>query len=356
MIKPNRHINYEMISLARESRGLSQTELAERVGISQGEISKIEQGLHLVKEDLLTKLAHALEFNLSLFYEDERFIAPNVIYYRKRKSLPKKDLAFVDANLAIRKIHIKKLLKSVNLPDKLEFYSTSEYGGPEDIARIVRQFWEIPKGPIFNLMNYVEDAGILVLELDTEIPKLDGMVISNGRERPFIYLNSTSTGDRQRFNLAHELGHLIMHISVIPKADIDIEKEANRFAAELLLPEEEFTVSATGRWIDLAFLAELKMYWKVSMQAIIERLKTLEIIDEKRHKSLYVQISRAGYRKNEPPCGVYRETPSLVKELIDTYINDLGYTIEDLANLFHLSIPEFQRIYMRDPSRFKVIR
>src|SRR5690606_22384920 len=114
-----------------------------------------------------------------------------------------------------------------------------------------------------------------------------------------IYINKDASADRQRYTLAHELGHLIMHCGkYIPTVE-EAEVEADRFASEFLMPELEIKHQLNSR-LSFSQLGDLKRYWKCSMSSIVMRAHKLGIIGKDRYTSLYVQLSRAGYKKKEP--------------------------------------------------------
>ncbi|MDF2437776.1 MAG: hypothetical protein K0Q95_2152 [Bacteroidota bacterium] len=338
-------INYKTFEIARVSRGYSQKEFAERLNVEQGTVSKIERNILGVKEDLLERISAVLNYPISFFYEDIILLSPLLTHYRKRKSLATNVLDTIEYNLFIRKHFFKKLLKSVDIPNRILHLNTYDNGTPEDIARLVRQKWNIPRGPINNLTRVVETAGIIVLQIEYNDNKLDGELLPDEDYLPVIYLNKNLSGDRQRFTLAHELGHLIMHYAkdFIPSMTDNFEEEANRFASEFLMPENDIKASFYGG-VSFPQLADLKRYWKVSMAALIRRGKDLGMINESRYKSLMIQLSRAGYRKSEPEFDVKKETPTLIYQLIKVHLDELGFTSEELATLLCVTQSELNSL------------
>lgn len=343
-----------MVELARISRGLNQKQLAELIGVQQGTISKIEKEQLNVKEDLLVKIVEVLKYPESFFYENINILSPYPAYYRKRKSLSASELAYLEANLYIQKHLLKKLLKSVDLPNKIEYLSTHENGSPEDIARYVRRYWNIPKGPIKNLMQYVEAAGIIIIQIETRDDKFDGEVVPDEDGLPIIYLNKNLLGDRLRFTLAHELGHLIMHTgSYIPTIIDDTEDEANRFASELLMPKLDILPDLDFN-MNLHSFVDLKRYWKVSMKALIRRARDLGFSPEK-YNSLNVQLSQQGFSKKEP-IDIPIEKPTIFKQLLDIHFTELEYTTEELASVLCLRPEELKSYYDFYSNILRVIR
>ena len=204
-------VNSDMIVLARESRGLTQSELSSLLKISQGKISKVEQGLLNANDEFLEELSHILNYPKEFFYGESK-IHSGLSYHRKRMSLSAKLLNEIDAKINIRVIHIRKLLKSVEfINNNIPFWDIEEHTTPEEIAKKLRHFWKIPKGPIANLIEIIEANGGIVVMFDFQTKKIDGLSLHIEDLPPIFYLNNSIPGDRLRFTLAHELGHIVMH-------------------------------------------------------------------------------------------------------------------------------------------------
>jgi Zn-dependent peptidase ImmA (M78 family) len=150
-------------------------------------------------------------------------------------------------------------------------------------------------------------------------------------------------GDRQRFTVAHELGHIIMHsLSEFPNEES--EKQADEFASELLMPRLD--IAGNFNKLSLERLMDLKKYWKVSMQALIYRAKSLNRISAYKAQILWKQISMYGYKKNEP-IKIEKETPRIFAELVDSHKQELGYSENELSSLLNLKADEFRNKYSK---------
>jgi Zn-dependent peptidase ImmA (M78 family) len=145
--------------------------------------------------------------------------------------------------------------------------------------------------------------------------------------------------DRERFTLAHELGHLVMHTTTISE---DAEHEADEFAAEFLMPAAE--IRAQLRGIDLGTAYSLKLAWKVSMGALIRRARDLGLVSESRYKSLNVMKSKKGWHRNEPGT-LDHEEPTVIKALIEVHLDEHNYTVNELADTLGLREAEFRELY-----------
>lgn len=352
LFKKKKEVNYKMVVLAREARGISQTDLAEALSISQGNLSKIEQGIYPVNDDLLIKISSVLSYPESFFFEQIDKLPVNQQFHRKRKTIQKKYLTQLDSNLTIKRLHIKKLLQSVEIEDKIPRLNIEEYGSPEVIANKLRLHWKIPNGPILNFVSILEDNGLIVI-YTTSFEKLDGMAVPDEENIPIIYLNKTAPPDRQRFTLAHELGHIVMHSNYIPMVNDDVEDEADRFASEFLMPTKEFKTTMMGRKMNVDDLAELKHYWQVSMASMLYKLSKLNLITPQKNRSLNVELSRRGYKKIEPRAGVQIDSPTLFNELVEAHLNELDYTKKELSEILHITVEELESTYPLP--RFKVV-
>jgi Zn-dependent peptidase ImmA (M78 family)/plasmid maintenance system antidote protein VapI len=336
-------VNHKSIVLAREAKGLTQNELASLLEIDQGHLSKIEQGLRDVPPDVLERLSSVLEFPTSFFLDKCETYSFSPVYFRKRKSLPVKFFTQFKANLELRRFHIEKLLASAEIETDLEFVEPDFKYSPEDIARYYRHKWKISEGAISNLVEILEDAGIIVVKLPFNHDKLDGITFFTSNNHPIIYINYETTPDRMNFNLAHELGHLIMHINFAPTSDRDTEKEAHRFASEFLMPEAE--IKPFLKSLSLKELADLKRMWNVSMAAILYKAHDLKTISDNQYTYLNIQLSKAGYKINEPLLGLKKHEPYLLNELFETHINELDYSKSDLADLLKVNIAYLNNVY-----------
>ena len=129
--------------------------------------------------------------------------------------------------------------------------------------------WRMPIGRVRGLASWVESAGCLIIEHDFGTERVDGLS-QWVDDHPLLFINRTVPTDRKRLTIAHELGHLCLHTHEVGE---DVEGEANRFAAEFLMPAE--VIKPQLRNISLGRLIDLKRLWGVSMQALIERAYTL---------------------------------------------------------------------------------
>lgn len=333
--------NHEMLILARQARGMTQAKLAKNSGVSQSTISKIEHGNRQLSIDDIAKFSVALGYPPEFFERSgNQYGQGTVCHHRKRQSLGAEKLRQIHASMNVTRMATSDLLNGVELNPSYSFprMEVDDFGSPEKIAQLVRLNWQLPLGPIKSMIGLVEAAGGIVVPCDFGTDKLDAISQRPEAQPPFFFVSTTAPGDRLRFNLAHELGHIIMHSEPAPGQ----EDEANAFAAEFLMPAKE--IKPQLRKLDMAKLADLKRHWKVAMQALIYRARTLGTITERQERSWFMRFNKLGYRKNEP-VETAREEPTLIRRVVDFHRQQHGYSDAELSRAARLSEREFQSLY-----------
>lgn len=349
-------VNHNMIVLARESRGLSQAALADQLGVTQGRVSKMESGLLAVPDEVLQKFTEVLDYPPSFFFQPGPLLGVGVaeVFHRKHQVVAKRLLNKVYASVEIRLRNIDALLRATEIEVNLPQMPVEDYqGGPAEIARLVRSTWNMPRGPVSDMVMQLEDAGIIVVEVMFETRKMDAISRWVPGLPPVFFINRDMPKDRSRFTLAHELGHMVMHKHPTP----DLEAQAHQFASEFLMPERD--VRADLLDLDLSKLVHLKQYWKVSMASLIYRAEAIGAISNNRARYLRVQMAKAGYTTVEPveldPQG---EHPTLLREVIEAHRTKLGYSVHDLQHLLALHEHDLWEYYFAEPTRgaLRVVR
>ncbi len=334
----NNKVNPKMFILARESRGYNQSQLAEELGVSQGTVSKIENSSQGA-QPFIDKISEILHYPQDFFFENNELYPPGINFYRKYETLQKKELDQIAAQVDIQRIHIQKLLHSTEICSDF-ILNNLEHDTPEDAAGYMREYWRISNGPIDNLTSLLEGTGILVVARDFNTNKFSAVTKYTEESQYIIVINDNMPFDRYRFTLAHELGHIILHRISKPEA----EDEANAFASELLMPENDIKQYLFN--LNLKKLATLKLHWKVSMGSLIERAYTLKTITQRQRRYLWTQMATHGYKRREPPeLDVPKERPNIINELIELHTNDLGYSQNELCKLLNLYMDEFLELY-----------
>jgi Zn-dependent peptidase ImmA (M78 family)/transcriptional regulator with XRE-family HTH domain len=342
--------NHHMLTLAREARGLTQTELASLLDFGQGTLSKYETGFLAPPNDVVDQLSEKLDFPADFFFERGVPYGLPPFHFRRRKKLSTKTLGRIVAEMNIRRLHLKKLLISFSVKTNglIPEIDLDDYRGrakarltTEDVARLVREMWMVRSGPIDNLIALLEENGGVVIPCDFGTDLLDAMSQRIDGMPVMFFVNIDAPADRLRHTLAHELGHMVMHTLTV-KSDEEMEAEADAFAGAFLLPADE--IRPQLRKFDLRQLANMKCYWRVSMAAIALRAEYLKLITPYQSKMFWIEMGKLGYRKrepNEPP----KEQPKLLRKMVAFHMNTLGYSASEMAKLLRLKGREFLDMY-----------
>ena len=171
---PKTEFNPQAFIIARESRGITQSKLADRIGMSQGAISKIQDGLREFPEDKYETLEKALGYPISFFFIEWGKETVPSFFYRRYLSITKSALMKIEARMSIKKRQLSALLKSVDRkPPRLPQISPDDIeGGPLEIARQARLQLRVPIGPIPDLMRVIERAGVIIAPFDFDTAKV----------------------------------------------------------------------------------------------------------------------------------------------------------------------------------------
>jgi Zn-dependent peptidase ImmA (M78 family) len=297
-------------------------------------------------EEVVQKLSEAVRFPAGFFYEKFKVLGLPHFHFRKRAKLGSKALARIGALINIRFQHISKLLRSYERPIEkpIPRFDLDETGlTPEKVAERARGYWMIPRGPIANLAGLIEEAGGIIVLCRFGTNLLDGISFRSEGMPPLFFMNRDVGGDRFRFSLAHELGHMILHS--VPKDDEKMEDEAHRFAASFLMPAAEIRPYLANP--KLSALGRVKAYWKVSIKSLIKRAHDLKLITDNQYRWLNVQYSKA-FSTGEP-VEVDLEKPSLLRRMVEYHLRELKYTIQELATFLSIYKEDLERVYAEKP-------
>ena len=339
-------VNPELIVLARESIGITQLELANLIGIDQGNLSKMENGILPLSNEVIENISKKMSFPINYFFENGSTYTPQIHFYRKSKSLPTKELSKIRAKSIIDRLRVEKLLRSVEIQKEYFRYEIEDYDSPEAIANLMRQNWKVSRGSVPNVAELLENNGIIVIPVNFGSRFISDITTITDKGIYIIFLNSNQPPDRKRFTLCHVLGHIIMHNF---SSSGTIETEADRFAGEFLMPSNEIRHQLTN--LTLSKLADLKRYWKVSMAAILMRADHLGVILPEEKKRLWKKMSAKGYRLNEPPeMSIPDETPELLYNIIDLYKNELHYTDFQMSDFLFLTNDDYNKYNIKYPT------
>jgi Zn-dependent peptidase ImmA (M78 family)/transcriptional regulator with XRE-family HTH domain len=330
--------NPEALIVARDSRGETQTSVAAAIGVQQGFVSKVENGVHGLSAEQVDAVGHFLNYPPEFFYESGPILQgkSGCMYHSKRKTVPAKIVNQIYGVMAARLINTRHLLHGLELVGQRSFHvmDPDEYGSPEAVARALRTAWRMPDGPVRDLVTLIESAGGIVLMRSFGTQKFFGMSQWTTVDQPLFFLNSDVPMDVLRWTIAHELGHLVMHS--MPTSE-DLEVQADAFAGEFLAPRRLILPDLKN--LTFSRLPALKMHWRLSMKALIKRAETLGAIDRRSAVKLYKQYSARRWNFAEPHA-LPIEQPTLIYSAAKVHLGDHGYTIGELAKAIRLSKEE----------------
>lgn len=336
-----------MLRLARQRRRVRQNEAAQLLSVSPTDLSRIENDIKEPSSELLTKAAGAFRVPLDFFALTDRvYGAPVSVHpmWRKKAEVTAGELDAVVAELNVRVMHLRRLLESTNISPirSIPQLDIEEFGSPEKIAALLRAHWMVPSGPVRDVTQLLEEAGIVVVHSRMGGSSVSGVTFRVPGMPPLIVLNADQPADRMRFTLCHELGHIVMH--QFPSTEM--EKEANEFAGHFLIPTRDIAPQLGPGRVDLRKLASLKRVWRVSMASLVFAAERAGKLTSAQKNYLWQQFSMAGIRTAEPPeLDFEPERPTIVTNLLRAHIESLGYSVGELARILTLDETELPELY-----------
>lgn len=326
----------ERLRMARELKPMSQAALAAGI-VSPAAVSQYERGAAVPNRQILRQFADRLKVDVDFFLvgEDTGFDVP--AYFRSLRSAPAAELKRARHNVQLVHQVARELEEEVRLPPldvpRLPIGTSDPDEAPEEAAEEVRRGWALPPGPVDNVVRVLERRGIVVARLASGHEKIDAFSVPF-EDRPVVMMSAAKgKRDRSRFDVSHELGHLVMH-DPGQRATKSAESQAQRFAAAFLMPRDEIygQLPSTPDW---ELLIQLKRYWQVSIASLLYRAKTLG----KMRPDVYVQAMKAlsarGWRRHEPADLGDPESPVLLNRAIDV----AGMSPAELAGRTAMPLP-----------------
>lgn len=338
-------VNPAMITLAREARGMTQQQLADKLHLHKANISRLENGDTTVSKDTLETIAEATCYPPHFFFQTGKSLPVNLAY-RKRQQVPSKIITPIEAQVNIIRRHAQFMTRVMKKsPPRLPLFSVNEKNTPAKIAASLRRKWNIGTPVIHNLVKLLEQQGIILCSFNFETERVDSRSMLTDDKYPVIFLNRNLLGDRQRFSLAFELAHLIMHTFTTVPHNRDINHEANLFAAELLMPAKEI-IKDFKPIITLPLLGELKRKWKVSMIALLYRADDLGLLTPNQKRYLLQQFNQQKIRRHEPQeLDIPAEKPQLMRQLLAQYMAKTKLGVSQMAALLAIEASDYLEYY-----------
>lgn len=351
----------QRLKLARSAAGMSLRDLQQRIGnlVTAQAIGKYERDESMPSSGVLIALADALGVSVDYLVGDQEMVL-EAVEFRKKKITSKREEAQVEAkvlHLLERYLLVEELLDLPSVewdkPREAPYPVNQDVSEADRAARSLRQHWGLGSDPIPNLVELLEERGIKILAV--ELTNIDGLTARVRRPNkgavPVIVVNRKDWGERQRFTLAHELGHMVMDVD----SSVDEEKAAHRFAGAFLMPADalwaeigKHRTSIGGR--ELFYLKQL---FGVSVQAITYRCKDLGIFSQSLFQRLFHEFSRLGWRSPpyKEPSARPGEEPTRFKRLTLRALSEGAISEPKAAELLGLTVRELnQRMEVEPPA------
>lgn len=358
----------ERLTEVREARGLNKAEVAVLAGVNRASISHYETGKRSPETEILSRLAVALDVPEAYFFKRVEIDSRGSLFYRSLASASKTDrlraqrrytwlkeiTSYIRGFVRFPRVNIPTLSTPSRLTD-LDTDTIALY------ASQTREFWGLGSGPISDVMLLLENNGVIVSKAAFETNRIDAHSgFDVGSATPyFIIAYDKGSAARSRFDLAHELGHMVLHRGLAPNVvgnpahNKAIEAQANTFAGEFLLPADSFAEDLGV--ISLDALKGLKRRWKVSVGAMLYRLTELGWLDTDQSTRFWRNYSRRGWRTKEPlDDDIIPEYPRLLRRGFELIVEkrvkepveiatELCLSSDDICELAYLSPDFFSR-------------
>lgn len=287
---------------ARIMQGLSMDSLCKKANnaLSKQSVSKYEAGKMMPDSKSLIILANVLGVNIDYFFRPITVSIENV-EFRKKSKLGARQ---VDSIKEVVKDKLERYFEIESIIDiQSEFksaYRNVVIQGESDILSIVaciKKDWKLGEDGVNNLIEILEENKIKVVEIDAP-DSFDGLSGYANGNNPIIVLNKNIDSERKRFTALHELGHLLLNFdnSINEKQK---ESYCNLFASEMLISKDVFIqkIGLNRKDISLQELQDIQMQFGISIDALMYKAKSLNIITESRFKTFCIKKNQAKFKE-----------------------------------------------------------
>ncbi|NKE56312.1 ImmA/IrrE family metallo-endopeptidase [Lentzea sp. PSKA42] len=322
----------ERLVLARKRRRMTLAALARKSGVSAQSITAFENHRKVPSGESIASLADALNFPVTFFQAPKPVeMQPDAVSFRapSKMSALERDSTLSSGSVAALLnswMEARFKLPRPNVP-------TYPHLSPEEAAERVRALWGLGEDPAPNIVHLLEANGVRVFSLAPDCLEADAFsTITSGT--PYIFLNTRKSGERGRFDGAHELGHLVLHCEHRIPHGPDSEAEANRFASAFLMPKAGIFAQKLNN-ASVERILSAKRRWGVSAIALTYRLRSLGLLSEWRYNQTAKQLAQMGYRSGEPNSSMVRESSKLLAKVFEA-LRTQGLSGADIAK--HMDI------------------
>jgi Zn-dependent peptidase ImmA (M78 family)/DNA-binding XRE family transcriptional regulator len=294
---------------AREAAGLSQEAFAQTLEISRQTLSAIENGRVAIDSTKLIRAAEVLGTTVSSLLEGEQDRL-QLLYRAAEHTAPEPPVRAQFQRFCQSYRELEELVEVANAsvtPPEYAFFPEVHKNGrsfAKEVARYERERLGLGQlNPVENIFKLLEENGVRILLAPISQPDVFGLSAYSRQFGACVLVNSTRTLERQIFTLAHEYGHLLMHRalykdlepSAAPPVNPEMERMANTFAADFLVPElglRDRVAKNTKGAIGFEDVLFLKMHFRVSAQMLIRRLLETNLITEEAQHDLDAMAQR----------------------------------------------------------------
>lgn len=338
------------LEMARAIRQMTATDLAAAAGTTPPWVSQAENLKKTPSPELIREFARVLNFPLDFFYRPVASLPPSdAFHFRASSRLAKKDEATA-RSLSTLAIELSDWIEATYrapapaVPEIQDLIDSDDDLAPEQAAEALRGAWGLGVAPIKNLLQLLESKGAKVYSAGGPLQAIDAFSFRHG-STPVIFMNIHKSAERLRFDLAHELGHLVMHGgSLHVEPGKEKEQAANDFASSFLMPRADVLGAIRGNLM-LEDIMVLKRRWRVSAMALNLRAHRLGVISEWTYGSLAKQLSMAGFRRGEPGSDLRAESSSLLTQVMSD-MRGRGEGFADIAKALSVRAQDIQDLML----------
>lgn len=338
------------LEMARAIRQMTATDLAAAAGTTPPWVSQAENMKKTPSPELIREFARVLNFPLDFFYRPVASLpSSDAFHFRASSRLAKKDEATA-RSLSTLAIELSDWIEATYrapepaVPELQDLIDSDDELAPEQAAEALRGAWGLGVAPIKNLLQLLESKGAKVYSAGGPLQAIDAFSFRHGAT-PVIFLNIHKSAERLRFDLAHELGHLVMHGgSLHVEPGKEKEQAANDFASSFLMPRADVLGAIRGNLM-LEDIMVLKRRWRVSAMALNLRAHRLGVISEWTYGTLAKQLSMAGFRRGEPGSDLRAESSSLLTQVMSD-MRARGEGFADIAKVLSVRAQDVQDLML----------
>jgi Zn-dependent peptidase ImmA (M78 family)/transcriptional regulator with XRE-family HTH domain len=323
------------ITLARLRRGLHVSGLARTLGVARQTVAAWETGEQIPSETHLAALADVLSFPVGFFFGAEIEGLPvGAVSFRalSKMTASTRDTALAAGRTALLIAEWIAARYRLPVPD----VPTLGLQAPDQAAEVLRHRWGLGQAPISNMTHLLESKGIRIFSLPLECRTVDAYSL-RWFDTPLVLLTPGKSAERRRFDLAHELGHLVLHVEREQFQGPQAEDEANRFAASFLMPRRGL-LARPLRNATIDMILTERRRWKVAAMALTYRLNELGFLTQWEYRNHCVELSRRGFRRSEPG-GITHESSLLLTKVLQS-LRHKGISLAEVAADVRLTTDE----------------